>query len=178
LVLEECSVDRESPLTLTLAFGLSRGAKPDWIIEKATELGVSAILPFTSERTLRSSERHDRWQRLAAAAARQSGRARCPEIAEVSSFADILELGARSELALLFHAAASEFPAVLRESCPRSVLAVTGPEGGFSESEVSAAREFGFRIVTLGPRTLRAETAGITVAALCQAFWGDLVGGS
>ena len=169
----------ESSLVITLAIALPKGAKLDWVVEKATELGVSRVLPFTSERTIpeRASyaAKHERWRRIAAAAAAQSGRTRCPEIEEVASFATVLERKSAHDRAILFWEQADE--ALRLEPHPgiSRLLVVTGPEGGFSEREAEAAREAGFEIACLGPRTLRAETAAVVAVALAQIAWGDLL---
>ena len=177
-VLEERIVERESPLDLTLAMALSRGAKPDWIVEKVTELGVSTILPFSCARSAPVPGRSERWQRLADAAARQSGRTMCPRVLAPGSLEDVIAGVGRFERAILFHQGGEVIS--LAASPPRTgpVLAVTGPEGGFTEPEVRRAYTAGFRIVGLGPRTLRSETAGIIAVGLLEAAWGDLAGGS
>ena len=169
----------ESPLAITLAIALPKGAKLDWVVEKATELGVSRVLPFTSERTIpeRASyaAKRERWRRIAAAAAAQSGRSRCPEIEEVASFAAVLEREGAHDRAVLFWEQADGPLRV--ESSPgiSRLLVVTGPEGGFSAREAEAAGGAGFEIASLGPRTLRAETAAVVAVALAQIAWGDLL---
>ncbi len=174
-VVGRVAADRESPLELTLAVALSKAAKLDWVVEKAAELGVRRILPFTSERTIperdRFSARQGRWRRIAGAAAAQSGRRRCPEISEVTSFSAVLSEAVRHEIAVLFWEDSRE---ALGTTAARSAIVVTGPEGGLSEAEVVAARAAGFRIASLGPRMLRAETAAVVGATLAQLWWGDL----
>jgi len=170
--------ERESALSLTLAVALSKGSKLDWVVEKATELGVSRIVPFASERTIpergSSLNRADRWQRIAAAATAQSGRVRCPEIVRLTGFSAVLSLAAEHDRAILFWEAGDRPLESARDGLVRRVLLVTGPEGGFSAKEASQAKAARFTLASLGPRILRAETAAIAVVTLGQFLWGDL----
>jgi 16S rRNA (uracil1498-N3)-methyltransferase len=173
-ILGPAARDRESPLSLTLAVALSKGAKLDWTVEKATELGVTRVLPFTSERTVperdRFEARCERWRRIARAASAQSGRSRCPEIADVADLSAVLGESKRHDRAVLFWEGGGE---PLERGSVASAVLVTGPEGGFSAAEVDRARSAGFRIAGLGPRILRAETAAVAATALAQHLWGD-----
>lgn len=168
----------ESTLALSLAVAISKGPKLDWVVEKATELGVSRIVPFTSERTIPTRERVaarvGRWRRIAAAAAAQSGRSVCPEIGEVEELHHVLERCSshdRSVLCWEESDASSPFGA---SQTTRTALVITGPEGGFSADEARAARAAGCTTARLGPRILRAETAAVVAVALVQFLWGDL----
>ncbi len=170
----------ESMLSLTLAVALAKGAKLDWVIEKTTELGVSRIVPFVSERTVPERGRDARlrrWQRIAAAAAAQSGRTVCPAIDEVRTFAEVLALRAPYERALFFWEEEGSSLPCDRDPAVRSAMLVTGAEGGFSAVEASAARQAGFTVAGLGPRILRAETAAVVAVVLAQLSWGDLAAG-
>ncbi len=176
----------ESPLRLTLAVALLKGEKFDLVIQKATELGVARITPVTTARAdvrLRdeqdAAQRASRWQRLALEAAKQSGRARLPAIERPVGFDSLLasapeELGWR----LLFAERAGRgLRETLRESSAGQIseaCALVGPEGGWEDEEIERARAARWSIVTLGGRTLRAETAAIVVAALLQHLLGDL----
>ena len=177
-LLEEIPHDRESPLFLTLAVAVARGSKLDWVVEKATELGVSRILPFTSQRTVPRREeftgRVERWRRIADSAAAQCGRARCPAIVDVSKYSEVLSAGAGHDFSLLFREGCHEPIERSRFAPPRRLLIVTGPEGGFAPGEAAEAERQGFFHADLGPRILRAETAAIVAVALCQLLWGDL----
>jgi 16S rRNA (uracil1498-N3)-methyltransferase len=171
----------ESPLALTLAVALAKGAKLDWVVEKATELGVSRIVPFTCERTVPErgdfASRQSRWRRIADSAAAQSGRTVSPVVDDVRRFTDLCALVANHDRALLFwERGAAPLPAAESGAVARAVV-VTGPEGGFTDGEAAQAAEAGFTIATLGPRILRAETAAIVAVALAQQRWGDLGGG-
>jgi 16S rRNA (uracil1498-N3)-methyltransferase len=178
----------ESPLELTLGVALLKGEKFDLVVQKATELGVARIVPFVSKRAdVRLRDERDagrralRWQRLALEAAKQSGRARVPVVAEPRAFASVLadEGAAGERLRLLFaerggHGLA-EAGRGLTNARPSSVVALVGPEGGWDDEELTQATEAGWTLITLGGRTLRAETAAIVVAALLQHLFGDIV---
>ena len=165
----------ESPLDLTLAIGLLKADKLDWVIEKATELGVARIQPFASTHTLAqpSAARQTRWQQIARSAAKQSGRSRVPAVAAPCAFAALLDLPAATRLLLAEHGDTVPFAAV---DAPPGVplILIVGAEGGFATAELDAARAAGARLVGLGPRILRAETAAVAACVLCQAHWGDL----
>ncbi len=167
---------RESPLDLTLAVALLKADKIDLVVEKATELGVTRIVLFTCERALGGSSRprRERWQRIAASAATQCGRSGGPVIEGPESLDQIAARSAELRLVCWEDAPpAAALPLVHRAS---SVLIAVGPEGGFTEEDVTRLQDSGFRIVSLGPRILRAETAAITAAAIAQMRWGDLAG--
>lgn len=165
--------DGESALDLTLAIGLLKADKLDWVIEKATELGVTRIQPFASTHTLAqpSAARRTRWQQLARSAAKQCGRSRVPAVAAPCDFAAALRLPATTRIVLAEHGATTPLAAV---DAAGPLTLVVGAEGGFSAAELAAAQAAGARLVGLGRRILRAETAAIAAVALCQARWGDL----
>jgi len=177
-VLDAVERRAESPLQLTLAVAIAKGAKLDWVVEKATELGVSRIVPFVSERTVPEREeftsRQERWRRIASGAAAQSGRTVSPQVSEVMRFADVAQHAPRHDRCLLFWERGIDSLGTEREPGVRDVLVLTGPEGGFTDAEAARARAGGFTICTLGPRILRAETAAVTAVALAQHRWGDL----
>lgn len=170
----------ESPLRLALAVGLAKGAKLDLIVEKTTELGVTEILPFEGARSVvkldarRAGERAERWRRIAREAARQSRRNVVPAIADPGDLGSVLARGTEFDRRILYWEEAERVEGPESEDAPRSVLLITGPEGGFTPEEAEAARRAGFEIRTLGPRVLRAETAAIVAVALAEARWGDL----
>jgi 16S rRNA (uracil1498-N3)-methyltransferase len=168
----------ESALSLTLAVAIAKGPKLDWVVEKATELGASRFLPFTSERTVPErrdfAERVRRWRRIASAAVAQCGRAVCPEVRDLTSFADVLAVGAECDRRLLFWEEGGSPLARASDRGVRSVFIVTGPEGGFAPEEAARAEAAGFTLAALGPRILRAETAAVAAVALAQFLWGDL----
>jgi len=174
----------ESRLNLTLALALLKGEKFDLVVQKATELGVHSIVPVATQRAdLRDAQdalkRVARWQRLALEACKQSGRARVPVIESPSAFSSLMESSspASGEVRLMFaeRMGQSLFELTNRpEPRPLSLTALVGPEGGWEDEEILQARQAGWAIVTLGGRTLRAETAGITAVVLLQHLYGDL----
>ena len=176
----------ESPLEIVLALGLVKGEKFDLVVQKATELGVARIVPvMTKLSDIRLRDERDaarrtlRWRRIAQEAAKQSGRAVVPTIDEPVTFDSLLEncsTGEGSALCLMFAERDGEglMEAIEAVQRPQSVTALVGPEGGWTDEEIESARRAGWRIVTLGGRILRAETAAITVAALLQHTCGDL----
>jgi 16S rRNA (uracil1498-N3)-methyltransferase len=175
--------ERDSPLPITLALGLTKGEKMDFVVEKATELGVQAIAPLISQFTVpkfdarKIAQRTERWQKIALGAAKQCGRTRVPEICRLADFQDFVKQPRADTLKLLFWEKEQEQTLHQVRAQERQVDAVTlmiGPEGGFSAPEANAAKEQGFRTVGLGRRILRAETAAVTALALVQFIWGDL----
>jgi 16S rRNA (uracil1498-N3)-methyltransferase len=174
------SIERraESALSLALAVAITKGAKLDWVVEKATELGASRILPFTSERTIPErpdfGERVRRWRRIAGAAVAQCGRAVCPEVCDVTSLAAVLRDGHEHDRRVLFWEEGGLPLTGAPDGGVRSVLVVIGPEGGFDPEEVVRAEAAGFTLAALGPRILRADTAAVTAVTLAQFLWGDM----
>lgn len=174
---------RESPLKLTLALGLTKGEKMDFVVEKATELGVASILPFTSSFTVpkldaqKIAKRSERWQKIALSAAKQCGRTQVPEILPLCEFAAMVEGAGANQLKLLFWE--KETARSLRQvheanATATAILVAVGPEGGLSSAEAQLAAARGFHSVHLGRRILRAETAAVTALSLVQFLWGDL----
>jgi 16S rRNA (uracil1498-N3)-methyltransferase len=164
---------RESPLELSLAVALPKADKMAIVVQKTTELGVRRLFPlFTSRTVVRPSDTHKqlaRWRRTAEEACKQSGRAFVPIIAEPLPFDELLELDLPSTRLLLTGGGSN----LTDKPEPLSCLAAVGPEGGWTEQEIAAALNRGFRPFALGPRTLRTETAAVTAAALLQWLWGD-----
>jgi 16S rRNA (uracil1498-N3)-methyltransferase len=167
--------DGESALALTLAVAALKADRFDWVVEKATELGVARIQPFTSAFTLAHPSRHRqaRWRQIALSAAKQCGRSVAPAIEPPLSFAAVLALPAAGRI-LFAEDGSGTSVARLALDAPPSLLAIVGAEGGFSPAEIAAARAADCHLAALGPRLLRAETAAVVAVALCQARWGDL----
>jgi 16S rRNA (uracil1498-N3)-methyltransferase len=188
LVVREVDAARpESPLHLTLAVALLKGEKFDLVVQKATELGVTVIVPVVTKLAdirLRDEsdvlKRMTRWQRIALEAAKQSGRAIVPDISTPVAFAAlVLEAVAKPQSNCLMFSerdgqSLTETKKLLTAKATR-LTALVGSEGGWTDEEIMIARDAGWRIITLGGRTLRAETAAIAVAVLLQHFAGDLV---
>ena len=172
-------IDREPPLALTLVQGQPAGDKMDLVVQKAVELGVWRIQPVTAKRSLvrLSGERAERrvahWRNIAIAACEQSGRNRVPAIAPILDLPQYLGMAAQENgLRFVCAPGASEsLRDLMAPSVPVSLL--VGPEGGFDEGELLAARAAGFRPIGLGPRVLRTETAGLGALAAMMALWGD-----
>jgi 16S rRNA (uracil1498-N3)-methyltransferase len=172
--------DRESPLSLTLAQGVSRGERMDWVVQKATELGVTRIIPVLTERTMvkldaRQSERKlAHWHGIAVAACEQSGRDRIPDIAAPLALPQLLrDLDPQATRLLLSPTGTQR---VNDLQAPESgIVVLIGPEGGLAQTEQRAALAAGFLAVRLGPRVLRTETAAVAALTLLQHRFGDLV---
>jgi 16S rRNA (uracil1498-N3)-methyltransferase len=164
---------RESSLELTLAAALVKGARIDFVIEKATELGVARIVPLLTRYAVARGAPLERWRRIALAAAKQSGRTRVPTVDAPVALSALVR-APRAGLGVLVWE--GEQARRLSEIPPaaNAVTLVTGPEGGFTTEEVDEARVCGFLTVSLGPRILRAETAALVAVALCQHRWGDV----
>ena len=165
----------ESPLKITLAVALLKGEKFDLVVQKATELGVVKIVPLLTRYAdikLRdesdASKRVTRWQRIALEAAKQSGRGLVPEVSAPASLGSVVN---PASPCLLFSERGGHG---LTQIEADEITAIIGSEGGWSDEELEQARAAGARIVTLGGRIMRAETAAITAAALLQHRFGDL----
>jgi 16S rRNA (uracil1498-N3)-methyltransferase len=173
--------DRESSSKIILGPALLKSAKFDWLLQKATELGVSEIVPFSSSFVVprweegKTRSRQARWGKIVTAAAKQCGRIKIPIVHPVCSFKETLEREF-SDVAKIF-LWERERTKNLTDALGKKtsgVFVLVGPEGGFSEVEALQAREAGFQPVCLGPRILRAETAGIVIVSLIQFVLGDL----
>jgi 16S rRNA (uracil1498-N3)-methyltransferase len=158
----------EADVDVTVAVALLKNSsKYDFLVEKVTEIGVNTIVPLLTERTIPRHARTDRWQKLALAAMKQSGRCTLPTVHPVIIFADFLVRSGEADLKLL----PTETPAIppISQAVARrtwsSALICIGPEGGFTDEEVALARERGFLPVSLGTRRLRTETAAIVSVA-------------
>ena len=157
----------EPPVACSVYMAYAKVDKLEHVIQKATELGATEIVAFPSSRCVsRPDEKSmakklERWQKIAASAAEQSGRGRIPSVLTVNSYREAVERAARSELPLFPYE--NERTVSLRAAIGsaqfRTAAIMTGPEGGFSEDEVQLAEEAGMKICSLGPRILRCETA-------------------
>jgi 16S rRNA (uracil1498-N3)-methyltransferase len=181
-VLNEVEPTRpESPLKLTLAVALLKSDKFDLVVQKATELGVFRLVPvMTKLADIKLKDESDaekrltRWRRIALEAAKQSGRALVPEIAMPVSFADVIGTEPDRVARVLFSERGGESLDSLKAVQNFQLIALVGSEGGWTDGELAAARTAEWKVITLGGRTLRAETAAIAVAALLQHLFGDL----
>lgn len=169
-VLGRASQTRASVM-VTLVQAIPKSDKFEWIIQKATEIGVWNIIPVVTERGVvrldgdRAAQRVERWQRIAVEAARQCRTAWIPRVASVATFSQFLSAGFHSELALIGSLEESAIPLRTclrdRNAPPTSVTLCIGPEGDFSPSEMAAARAGGAIPVSYGKRVLRVETAAL-----------------
>jgi 16S rRNA (uracil1498-N3)-methyltransferase len=170
-------VERESPLAVTLAQAIAANDAMDYAIRKAVELGAAAIQPLVTERSAplpageRGARRLAHWRGVVVAACEQCGRNRVPPVAPPMAVALWLAAWKGAGL-LLAPDAATPFASLARPAAP--IALAVGPEGGFTEREVVAARAAGFNGVSLGPRVLRTETAAVAALSAMQALWGDL----
>lgn len=179
-IAEPCGRNVESPLSIHLVQGISRGERMDTVVQKATELGVHRLTPVVTERSVvkldddRAARRADHWRKVARSACEQCGRNVLPEIDPPQDLGRFLEgSAAGAMLRVLLHAEAentlvSPSPPVAR------VQVLIGPEGGLSPAERERALAAGFSARSLGPRILRTETAALAAIALLQARLGDL----
>ncbi|HIP53346.1 MAG TPA: 16S rRNA (uracil(1498)-N(3))-methyltransferase [Chromatiales bacterium] len=173
---EPSGLEPAPALQIHLGLGISRGERMDFAIQKAVELGVSAITPLFTERSVvrltgaRLEKRRGHWQGVVIGACEQSGRRRLPELHAASHLPDWLDQGHAGGL-LLDHRAGTALPQ-MNPTRDRFTLLV-GPEGGLAPVEQEAARRTGFIGVRLGPRVLRTETAPLAALAAIQALWGD-----
>lgn len=166
--------------SITVAQGIPKGQKMDFVVEKLTELGVSCIMPLRSERTVvtgAAENKVERWRRLAKTAAQQCGRDAVPEICEPIDFDAICGRFAEHDSVLLPWELADYAP--LRDRLPGlieradRILLVVGPEGGFSHAEAHAAQRAGAHLLSLGERILRTETAALAVVAVLNYLTED-----
>lgn len=179
---EQTAEYSESPIDVYLLQGMAKGERMDLIIQKAVELGVKAIIPVASERSVvrikgsKADDKQKRWQKIAESAAKQCGRQRITEILPVSNLDKAVKaLPENIEIIMPWEEAEDNtLKKVLTSRKPCNVAVIIGPEGGFTEAEVALAKNCGAEIVTLGKRILRTETAAIATVTIIMHQWGDL----
>ncbi|PSF07098.1 16S rRNA (uracil(1498)-N(3))-methyltransferase [Marinobacter fuscus] len=177
-VTEASANNTESPLNIVLAQTLSKGDRMDYAVQKAVEMGVTRIVPLTTERCDvklkgdREDKRLRHWQQVAISAAEQCGRARVPDILPIMTLEEWLDHASDYDLRLVLHHRTEHSLNTLNK--PASVALMIGPEGGLTADEITQAEARGFLPVALGPRVLRTETAPVAAIALCQWLWGDI----
>lgn len=170
------ATDNSSPLHIHLGISLSKGERMDFVIQKATELGVTEISLLNSERTEvklkgeRLEKRVEHWRKVSVSACEQSGNNRVPVIHQPVALAKWLQC--RDEPIKLIMQPGTNQP--FQQSKPATVALLVGPEGGFSDVEVQSANDTGFDSISLGPRILRTETAPLVAISILQHHWGDL----
>lgn len=169
---------------VTLIQGLAKGDKIDFVVQKATELGLARFIPVTTARAVarldgtaaRALQRRARWQKIAREAARQSGRLDVPEVEGVTTLTTALRAAPKDALKLMLWEGVRQtsLRAEIPAQPPQQIVIVVGPEGGFTVEEVEEARQDGFVAVGLGPRVLRTETAALVMLAILGFALGDL----
>ena len=171
----------ESPIHVTLAQGLVKGDKFDFIVQKATELGVSTITPLETDHSDvkvkddRMQKKLERWRRISLESLKQCGRSRLVEINEVATVREVA--GSTSDCVLLAFTERGGITiseVLSNQSSTSRIVALVGPEGGWSEQELALFTDTGCVPVTLGPRILRTETAAVVALTLIQHRLGDL----
>jgi 16S rRNA (uracil1498-N3)-methyltransferase len=180
IVRNKIETNTESSLKVHLVQGISRGERMDFVVQKATELGVKRITPVLTEYGVvklsadRGAKRQEHWQKVAISACEQSGRIRPPLVEAPITMKDWF--GQRTDKAdtdlILQPGAATSLAAI--DTPKTKVCLLIGPEGGFSQTEYEDAAISGFQAVSLGPRVLRTETAAVAAIAVAQSLWGDL----
>jgi 16S rRNA (uracil1498-N3)-methyltransferase len=170
----------ELPYAITLAQALPEASKMDWIVEKAVELGATAIQPLAAQRCVvrLSAERAEKklahWHAIAIAACEQSGRNRLPHFAEPSPFNEWIHQRGLHQRILLTPRAEQPLSDWARHHPAQTVALLVGPEGGFTDAEESAAGAQDVLPLSMGPRVLRTETAGLAAIAALNAIWGAM----
>ena len=175
---------RESPVQIAVAQALLKEKKMDRLLRHLCELGLTHWIPFTSEHSIpqpgqkRMPGRVERWNRILKESSKQCRRARLPEIYQTLVFEEVLDYGRFCDLMIIFYEneSASLNSVISRTSHPhpQKILVIMGPEGGFSDHEISKARAAGCLVAGLGPRILRSETATIAAITLVQCLFGDM----
>lgn len=182
------AINNESPLNITLLQGISSGERMDYTIQKAVELGVAAIQPLSTERSVvklsaeRAQKRLEHWQNVVIAACEQCGRAKIPQVAIPVSLTAWLEatmnlksshagVGGVNLRILLNPIGATQLSALPKTT--QNIQLLIGAEGGLSQAEIDLATNHDFQSIILGPRILRTETAALTAIATMQTLWGD-----
>jgi 16S rRNA (uracil1498-N3)-methyltransferase len=181
-VLERTASPAAAGPEITLLVGIPKGDKMELVVQKATELGATRIVPMRTARSIgpaeitRQAARRQRWIKIAREAARQCGRNDVPDVAAPVELAAAIAAAPQDALRLLFweESRGVRLRDRLPAERPARIVVAVGPEGGFEASEVEIARQAGFEVVGLGPRTLRAETAALAVLAVVGYAVGDL----
>ncbi|PQO92505.1 16S rRNA (uracil(1498)-N(3))-methyltransferase [Massilia phosphatilytica] len=174
------AVDVELPFRMTLAQGLPEGSKMDWIVEKAVELGAAGIVPLAAQRSVvrlsgdRADKRLAHWQAVVVSASEQCGRNRLADVAPVQDVNRWLAAPTTGTRILLSPRADASLAQWVRATPAQDVTLLVGPEGGLTDQEEDAARAAGALALSMGPRVLRTETAGLAALAILAAGWGGI----
>jgi len=172
--------EAELPFAITLAQALPEASKMDWIIEKAVELGVGAFQPLAAQRCVvklnaeRAEKKLAHWRGIIESASEQCGRNRLAQLGELQDYKQWITQQNLHRRIILSPRAESSLAEWARHHAPQAVTLVIGPEGGLSEQEEEAALRHGALALSMGPRILRTETAGLAAAAMLSAAWGGM----
>jgi len=173
----------EPPISISLFQGIAKGNKMDFIIQKCTEVGVKDIYPVVTKRTVvkindikREKNKIERWNSIAKEAAKQSKRDSIPRVREIISFKEMLDILGKEKNIIVPYEMENVvgLKEVLKSIEGDKINIIIGPEGGFEEDEIDMLKDIGGQVVTLGPRILRTETAGIITIAITLYELGDL----
>ena len=178
---EAHSPNTESQVRTVLGLCLSKGDRFEWGIQKATELGVGAIIPLQSERvdfaipTDRIEKRVAHWQQIAVSACEQCGRVKVPSITPPQSLGSWVH-NVSAEQKWVLHCAddTGTSASAIIQGAPKDAALLIGPEGGLTDQEFAAASAEGFELLQLGPRVLRTETAPAAALSVLSVFWGEM----
>ncbi len=173
----------EPPVDIILYQGIPKSTKMDLIIQKSTELGIAKIIPVITERTIvkiqdrkKEEKKLERWQRISEEAAKQSKRGIIPDVCPILTFEEMLETLKDNSLTIVPYENEEKvgIKEVLKNNSNKKINIIIGPEGGFEEWEIQSLESIGSKIVSLGPRILRTETAGFVASAIVLYELGDL----
>jgi len=182
-IVKESPPQKDSSITIVLGQALPKAQKMDFIVQKSTELGVTTIIPFISDRSVpslneeRSKKKRIRWQRVALETTKQCGRVTVPQVEAIVPFKEILNWWSKNLLKIMLweDEKNNTLKKVLKKCGPFSrIICLVGPEGGFTSDEVDMARQAGFQTVSLGRYILRTETAGLCLMAILRYEWGNM----
>ncbi len=182
LKIEEAKPLQKNKREITLVQGLCKGDKMDFIIQKATEMGIRKIIPVETMRTIvklddkKSMKKIERWQKIADEAAKQSNAPLIPEVSKVNTLRDIEQNIEKNTKYILLWEEEKELKLseVLKKTTEEKIVLIVGPEGGFDEREVNTLKEKGVYVVTLGEKILRTETAALAASAIVMYHFGEL----
>lgn len=178
LIEAKLSISVESTLPIHLGQGISRGDRMDFVIQKAVELGVTEITPIITDRCTvklnqqRWEKKHQQWQKIAIAACEQCGRNTLPKLHPPIQLVEWTRQSTQQLRLTLHPKAETSFRHISLSA--QGVRLLIGPEGGFTDAEVYATEQGGFKTILLGPRVLRTETAALASISALQAIYGDL----
>lgn len=182
-VIDKCNGKSEPPISISLFQGIAKGNKMDFIIQKSTEIGVKDIYPVITKRTIvkinnrkKEKSKMQRWNNIAEEAAKQSKRDSIPIVNDIISFKEMLNILKDEKNIIVPYEMENKvgLKEILKNLQGKRINIIIGPEGGFEEEEIEELRDIGGQVITLGPRILRTETAGIVALSIVLYELGDL----